>query len=119
MTEEEKCKLLAESIQNDPACHCYDVVETCDIDRKFKVTDPCPCVTTELGISNDKLIFTQTGQGQALPDYEAEIIEITCADPTPRQPTSGDEIVSHLTLGGVANGIPIVENESSHVEATR
>lgn len=106
-----KCEELVTALsQGDCLDSGYEVTTNrCDVaPPTFVVTDPdFPQSFVEVGITCDPNVFTQTGQGQPICDYEGDVI-------TPGNVLTGetcvsdDTVVTDVTFRGTATGDPIV-----------
>ncbi len=114
-TLQDKCRALVRAIRKDCTPSGYAVEEHCDENPPYFIVRDvtCPGSQVVLGISNDPNIFNQGGQGQPIPDYEAEIIEPLCDDPA----DPSDDPVVDIILKGTANGVKIVEEMASSTVA--
>lgn len=102
-TIEEKCAELEDAV----ATQCgpqYGTVDDCAANATFQAFDVNFLATLSLGISNDPTIFSQTGNGQAIPDYEGDRITNSCG---------GEGFGSMGTFGGEATGAKLVEESAS------
>jgi len=98
-TVNEKCQMLVNAV----AAQCgppFGTVDDCAANAKFQVFDANFLATMSLGISNNAAVFTQTGAGQAIPDYEGDRIVNSCGGPN---------FGSDGAFAGVANGVKIRE----------
>jgi hypothetical protein len=114
----DKCNAIANAIATDPQCQANGyVIETnsCTTSSTFVVADPtCPTETLSLGLACDPFIENQTGQGQFICDYEAEIITPGCTNPD-GVPGNDDDVVNQVILKGTATAQSIVPGQPPRV----
>jgi hypothetical protein len=124
-SEANKCHALRDAVMNSPDCQALQFAvkapDNCPFaplgNNSFTVVDndanpDCANFELSLGISNDPNQFSQTGAGQDIPDYEAELIKPACGvEP------GGAPLQNQITVGGAATGVAIVSGQPASVQA--
>lgn len=103
-TVQEKCAQLENAVATQCSGAQFGTVDDCMANAKFQVFDVNFLATLSLGISNDPNMFSQTGDGQAIPDYEGDRIVNSCGGPG---------YGSNGAFGGEATGVKIREENAS------